>query len=457
MDKISKYDLTSGDILRKLIPLSLPAIAGELVQMAYNFADMVWLGRLSSGAVAAAGSVGPFMWLSLTLIVFGQQGAQIGVSQNLGRRDSEAARGFLNSALVTALALGILCGTVFFLFRNQFIGFYRIADQVVEQDAVSYLAVVALAMPFTYLNSTLTAAFNASGNSVKPFVINLICLALNAALDPLLIFAAGLGVTGAAIATASCQAMSCTLMLLAMKLYKHEQLQALKLLRLPKKEHLKQMGKWGAPGSFETFCFTFFIIIVSKIVSSFGSEAMAVQRIGNQIDQFSYMVAGGFGSARYSAFIGQNYGAGRFDRIRRGLFLSTVIMGCWGTGATFNLLFFNKVFFRWFIPNEPNVIEMGVSYLKIFALCQLVASLEGVGGSVFRGHGKTIIPSVISVSTNVLRVILAWFLSRGALMQNGIWWALVITAFLRGAATYFFSLPVVISRWKNTAPKLTAK
>ncbi|MDR2360593.1 MAG: MATE family efflux transporter [Oscillospiraceae bacterium] len=445
MKNTSKYDLASGSILRKLIPLSLPAIAGQLAQMAYNFADMVWLGRLSGGAVAAVGSVGPLIWLSLTLGIFGQRGAEIGIAQNLGRRDGEAARRFLNAALITALTLGIVCGAIFLSFRHQLIGFYKIIDPKVERDAVSYLYITALAMPLTYINSVLSAAFSAGGNSVKPFVINLICLALNALLDPLLIFNAGLGVIGAAIATASCQATSCIIMLAAMKLYKHKYLSGIKLWRLPSREHLSKILRWGAPGAFEIFFFTFFVMVISRLVAAFGSDAMVVQRIGNQADQFSYMVSGGFGTA-LTAFIGQNYGAGKRGRIRRGVMLSMAIMSCWGIAATVNLLLFNRALFRLFVPDEPNIIEMGASYLRIFALCQLAASLEGVGGSVFRGYGRTVIPSAISVSTNVLRIILAWVLSQGSLRQDGIWWALSISAFLRGGATVLFSLPLIFGR-----------
>jgi putative MATE family efflux protein len=407
--------------------------------MAYSFADMFWLGRLSSGAVAASGTVGVFLWLSLTLQHFGSKGAEIGVSQNLGRGEPAEARRYLQSSLFVSLCLGLLCGALYFVFREGLVGLFAIREPGVERDAVRYLAVTALGIPFTYINAAVVSAFNGSGNSSTPFYINLACLALNAALDPLLIFTAGLGVAGAAAATALSQALSAVLMLIALKRYRHEAFRALRLWRLPRLRQLKNLLRWGAPPAFETFCFCFFIIIVSRLVASFGSGAMAVQRLGNQVDQFSYLISSGF-SAALSAFIGQNYGAERHGRIKTGFFHSTLIMSVWGVLATLNLLLFSRMYFRLFLPGEPAVIEMGSEYLRIFALCQLAASLEGVGTSVFRGFGKMLSPSLISIVTNVTRVVLAYVLSRGALAQNGVWWALAISAFLRGAGCYLFGL-----------------
>jgi putative MATE family efflux protein len=447
------YDLTTGDILPKLIRLSLPTIGSQLVQMAYNFADMFWLGRLSSGAVAASGTVGVFLWLSLTLQHFGSKGAEIGVSQNLGRGDIGEARGFLQSSLFVSLCLGLLCGALFFVFRGWLVGLFAIREAEVERNAINYLMITALGLPFTYINAAAVSAFNGSGNSATPFYINLACLCLNAVLDPLFIFTAGLGVVGAAIATSLSQAISMCVMLIALKRYRHSALQNLRLWRLPRAAHLKRLLRWGAPPAFETFCFCFFIIIVSRLVASFGSGAMAVQRLGNQVDQFSYLISSGFAAA-LSAYIGQNYGAERHDRIVKGFAHSTLIMGVWGVLATLNLLFFSRFYFRLFVPGEPLVVQMGSEYLRIFAICQLAASLEGVGESVFRGFGKMLSPALVSIVTNVTRVVLAWTLSRGALAQNGIWWALAISSFMRGAGMYLFGY---ISMRKETARNVAGK
>jgi putative MATE family efflux protein len=440
----SGYDLTTGEIGAKLVRLSLPAIAGQLTQVLYGLADMAWLGRLengAAGAVAASGSVATLMWLSFAFRAFGSAGAQIGVAQNLGGGRADIAREYARSAITLSAILGLFCGVSFALFRGTFVGFFGINDKAVYADAIAYLTLVSVGVPFAYVTETAAAVFSASGDSKTPFVINLACLAANAALDPILIFTLRMGVAGAALATSLCQAVSCAAMLLALKRFRREGLSGLRLFGLPKAPYLLQMLRWGAPPALEVSCFVFFVILVSRIVASFGAEAMAVQRIGNQIDQFSYLVAGGFGVA-LTAFVGQNHGAGHVGRILVGVRISSVIMGAWGVATTLNLLLFNRLLFSIFVPREPAVIEMGAQYLRIFALCQFAACLEGVGSAVCRGLGRTLTASVNSISSSALRVLLALLLTRDefGLRQNGVWLAIALSAFMRGAGVYILGL-----------------
>jgi len=102
-----KYNLVEGSIVNKLFFVAAPIVITQLFQMAYNLTDMFWLGRLSSDAVAASGTAGLFIWLSYAFFLFGRMGAEIGVSQNLGRGDKETARRFAQNAVIIGVALGI--------------------------------------------------------------------------------------------------------------------------------------------------------------------------------------------------------------------------------------------------------------------------------------------------------------------------------------------------------------
>ncbi|MDR1588966.1 MAG: MATE family efflux transporter [Oscillospiraceae bacterium] len=440
-ESTDRFDLTEGDIVKKLLRLSLPTVGSQLTQMAYSFADMFWLGRLSSRAVAVSGAVAIFMWLSMAPQAFGGKGAEIGVSQNLGRRDYGAARDFIRGSLFVAAILGVAVWMAYTLSAPYMIGFLHIRETQVAESAVRYLRISAIAMPFNYLHYSAVSAFNASGNSAVPFYCNMIFLVVNAAIDPLFIntIGGGMGAEGAAAATVLCQIVSCVTILILLKRSGHGEIRGMRLTGVPRREYLRAIARWGSPAALEGFCFTFFIILVSRVVASFGSEALAVQRIGNQADQFSYFIAAGYGAA-LTAFIGQNYGAGRFDRIRRAFRLSTAVMALWGVGATAFCFFGGRLFFRLFVPGETAVIEMGARYLRVFAACQVAACLEGVGSSVFRGQGRTLFPSVVGVATHVLRVVFAWRLSAMSLGADGIWIALMGSAFLRGAGIYLAGL-----------------
>ncbi|MCL2126169.1 MAG: MATE family efflux transporter, partial [Oscillospiraceae bacterium] len=128
MDKSEKYSLVEGSIVGRLFFIALPLIGTQVIQMAYNLTDMFWLGRLSSDAVAASGTVGLFLWLSMAFMMFGRMGAEIGVSQNLGRGDKEKAREFAHTAIFIAVVLGVALAMVYGFGRKPLVGFFGIRE-----------------------------------------------------------------------------------------------------------------------------------------------------------------------------------------------------------------------------------------------------------------------------------------------------------------------------------------
>lgn len=431
MQTKARYDLTQGGILQKLVALAVPIMGANLVQMAYNLADMFWLGRLGSGAVAASGTVGIFMWLSMALQHFGSKGAEIGVAQNLGRGEGATARGYGQSAFTLSLILGVLFGGFLLIFRVPLVGFFQIQEAQVVQDAQTYLGIVSCGIPFTYVGAAVMGCFSGSGNTLTPFYISAVCLGLNMVLDPLLIFTAGMGIAGAAVATVAAQALSCILMVLALKRYDHPAFFGFRLFATPRRSHLVRIFRWAAPIAVESFFFTFLVMIVSRFVAAFGAGAIATQRIGSQVESLSWLIAGGFSSA-FTAYVGQNYGAGRWRRIHRGFAISTASMVVWGLLVTCLLYFGAGAIFALFLPGEPETVAAGAGYLRILAACQLLGCLEPIAAGAFRGMGRTLPPSLVSILVCGARTIAAWALCQTALGLNGIWWALSLGAAARG-------------------------
>lgn len=213
---VNRYDLTQGNIINKLLLVALPIIGTQFIQMSYNLTDMFLLGRVGSDAVAASGTAGMYLWLSNGLLMIGRMGAEIGVSQNLGRRDLRAARKYAQNSMFLALILGLFLMVVYMAFSKSLIGFFNIREIHVAHDARIYLMITAMAIPATFLSGVVAGTFNASGNSRVPLLINACGLGLNIILDPVFIFALGLGVKGAAIATLIAQVVVCLLSLLAL-------------------------------------------------------------------------------------------------------------------------------------------------------------------------------------------------------------------------------------------------
>ena len=430
--RAQKYDLTNGNILSKLLLVAVPIMGAQLLQMSYNLMDMFWLGQLPKGAdaVAAAGSAGMFMWLGVALMLVGRMGSEIGVSQSLGKGDQDEAKRYAQISVILAAVLGILYGIVQFFFAPWLISFFQIREVNVAADAAAYLSIVGIATPLMYVGSAIAGTFNGSGNSRLSFIGISISLILNMILTPVFVHVLDRGVTGAAESTVIAQAVYLVTMIYLLKFHKDRPFDKIKLFVKPKIAVVKQIFKWCLPVSAESMFFTILSMLITRLVTPFGSDALAVLRVGGQIESLQWLIAGGFGSA-ITAFTGQNYGAKKWARIHRGRKISFLAMTVYGVFVTFVLFFFSYQLIGIFLHEEP-VILMGVAYLQILAMCQLAGCLEGVSAGILRGMGKTLPPSIISISVNAARVPLSYILTLTPLGLNGIWVGITIGAAVRG-------------------------
>jgi putative efflux protein, MATE family len=445
---IPRNDLTRGGILKKLLVIAVPIMGTNLMQMGYNLTDMFWLGRVGPNAVAASGTAGMFMWLSMAFLLFGRMGAEIGVAQNLGAGNPENAKKYAANSFKISLILGLFFGAVMVLFRTRLIGFFNIQEPEVAKSAENYLWIVSLAMPFNFMTAALGGAFNGSGNSRTPFIANAIGLAANMILDPIFIFPLNMGVIGAAVATAISQAVVCFVMVIAMKKDKARPFKEFRFFAKFDRDVIKRAAGWTTPIMLESLLFTLMSMIVTRFINGFGSDAMAVSRVGSQVESMSWLIGGGFGSA-LTAFVGQNYGAGKWGRIGKGFRLSAWVMVGYGIIISLVMRIFAGSFYDLFLPNEPAIREMGIVYLTIIALCQVPQCLEAVAGGTLKGIGKTLPPSIISISTNVLRVIVVILLSKTDLGLNGIWIAITVTCAMRGFGMVLYYLLTANKRPKE--------
>ena len=432
----NRYDLTEGSILKKLLLVALPIVGSQFIQMTYNLTDMFWLGKLSSDAVAAAGTAGLFLWLTHAFMLLSSMGAEIGVSQSIGRGEREEARKYTQNALFIALFTGVILGGGVVLFRRPLIGFFNIKEVNVASDAADYLGIIGAGIPLTFISASITGTFNASGTSRVPFFINAIGLITNVVLDPIFIFTLGKGVTGAALATVSSQVIVCLFSILALLLYKNRPFEKIKLICLPERKIVAQILKWCVPISLESLMFSSLTMIISRFVSDWGASAIAVQRLGGQIESLSWLLGAALGSA-FVAFTGQNYGASKWNRIREGFRLTSLFGIFWGIVISCLMFFFGGTLYSLFVK-ESDVIIIGAAYLRILAMCQITGNLESISSGAFKGLGKTLPPTIISGFCNAFRVPLCYFLAKTSLGLDGIWIGVTIGAVMRGFGMFIW-------------------
>ncbi|MDD4438264.1 MAG: MATE family efflux transporter [Tissierellia bacterium] len=435
---INNVILTEGKIRSALVRLALPIMGTSFIQMAYNLTDIMWLGRLSTDAVAAAGAAGFFLWFGSALVMIAQVGVGVNVSQLYGKGDLKGAKNYINNGIQLNLCIAILYSLFLYIFRHQIIGFFQIEDANVSRMAVEYLTIISIGITFHFLNPVFSAILNSTGNSISPFKTNTIGLIVNIVIDPLLIFGFGpvpaLGIKGAALATIMSQFFVTIIFLIIGKkydtIYSH-----VKLFNKPSFQIIKNIVKIGFPPFVQVGIHAGISIIITRILAVFGPVAIAVQSIGSQIESITWMTTEGFSSA-ISAFVGQNYGAGKIKRIKEGYVQGIQIVGGIGIFATLLLIFGAEPLFALFTPNDPIAIKEGIIYLKILGLSQFLMAIEIGTTGAFNGLGKTIYPTVNGIILNVLRIPAALILSKTVLGLSGVWWAITISSNLKGLVLF---------------------
>ena len=435
-----EYDLTNGSILSKLLLIAGPVMATQFFQMAYNFIDVFYVGRISSDAVASVAAAGMFIWLSVAFFIIGSMGAEIGVSQSKGKGDMQKAKRFAQNALFIALVLGIFFATITVLFSEAFISILGLREVHVARDAAMYLRIVGVAFPMLFMNNAITGAFNGSGNSRLPFYLKMIGLVVNVILSPILIFVFNLGIIGAAIATAIGYTTTGSLLVFAIKNPKTSPFEDFRFREVlhPDKATVHQILKWSLPVAVESGSFTLLTMFITNMVASFGAAALAAVHIGVQIESLTWLIAGGYAAA-FTSFVGQNYGANKICRITKGFRISLLVLISWGSFTTLVLIFAGGAIYSVFTDNAE-IIATGIRYLRILAFVQIIKCLDAVCAGTFRGLGKTIPPSVTNITFNTLRVFIAFGLSQTALGLYGVLIGAATGVFLRGTAIIIWYL-----------------
>lgn len=427
-------NLTKGPILKTLTKLAIPIMASSFLGTLYNITDMAWIGLLGSKAVAGVGVGGMFTWLSQGLAAMARMGGQVQVAQCIGRGERDRAHGFAQAAVQLATLMGMAYAVLSLVFTRQMVAFFQLTDPEAQTAALSYTKIACGLIVFSFLTLTMTGLYTAQGDSKTPFLANLIGLVTNMILDPVLILGPGpfpkLGVVGAAIATVTAQAIVMMMMILGVIIQKKENvLKGIRLTAKIPKEYLGGLCRIGIPTAIQGMAYCAISMVLTRMVSAYGAEAVATQRVGGQIESISWNTADGFAAA-LNAFIAQNYGAGKMDRVRKGYRASLWTVGIWGLLISFVFICFPKAIADIFF-HEPKAVATAVGYLVIIGFSEAFMCVELTTVGALSGLGRTRLCSIISIAFTSARIPLAIILG-GLIGLSGIWWALSITSIIKG-------------------------
>ncbi len=437
-------DLTNGNIKKQILMLSLPVVVTSFVRMINNFVDMFWMKQgVGDDAIAAIGVGGLLIWFFVEIGCIFEIGTQVKVSTLIGEGKNSEGDVYAKSGMITSFCVALLLVVFTMFFGKYFIGIYDLTD-VVADYGLKYIYTVALGIPFMFINYVITGMFHAKGNTKITFIVNSISLVSNMVLDPIFIFGFDLGIVGAGLATSLAQVIGTVFFIFATR----GQF-VIKGFIYSKKATLV-IVKIGFPNFIYRSIFVLTSMFITGVVSSFGTNPVAVQQIGTQLEAISWMTAGGLRVA-ISSFIGQNFGAKKYSRILSG-FRVTITYGIiLGTINCFLFFFFGENIIKIFLTNDE-AIAIGANFMRISSLSQFFMCIEIVTVGAFLGLSKPLYSSVSNVVCTLIRIPLVLFLTReDVLGVDGVWWTITISCMLKGIFINILYLSTVNKKIKREA------
>lgn len=395
---------TQGPIRRSLILFSLPLIGGNLLQQFYNVVDTWVVGRyLGSAALAAVGSAFSLMILLNSLLLGLCMGSGVVFSQLYGEGKPEPMKQAIANAFFLIFFAAMLLVGISYLALPAITKLMRIPPDVAP-DFTAYLWIIFLGIPLTFLFNFFAAVLRSIGNSLTPLIFLLVSAITNIALDLFFVLVLHLGVEGAAYATVIAQGISA----LGLALYTFFRVPQLR----PSHAHLRlnapllqRIASVSVLTSIQQSIMNFGILMVQSLVNSFGVSTMAAFAAGVKIDSFAYSPAQDFANG-FSTFVAQNAGAGKQERVRRGIREAAILSFSFCLVVSVLVFLFARPLLTLFIaPSEGEILKIGVQYLHMEGLFYVGIGMLFLLYATYRGlerAGMSIVLTVISLGLRVL-------------------------------------------------------
>ena len=436
--------LSTPELIRLVIRLSLPAILAQLSSIVMQYIDASMVGHLGSGESASIGLMASSTWLFGGLNAAVSIGFTVQVAQAIGASEEKKARNLVREGLVVGTLTGLLWALLCTALSGTLPGWLG-GEEAIRRNASAYFLIFSLALPMAELNHISGGFLQASGNMKTPSLLHVLMCGLDVVFNALLIFpsrtvelaglrlpvpGAGLGVAGAALGTALAEVVTMLLMLREL-LLRSDMLR----LRAEEKLHweradLTRALKLALPVAVQQVVQSGAQVVSTRIVSPLGSVSIAANSFSVTAESFCYMPGYGIGIAA-STIIGQSVGARRKDITEKLGWLITGLGMLIMAGSGVLLYVFAPVLIGILSP-DPAIRELGTAVLRIEAFAEPLFGASIVANGVLRGAGDTLAPSVMElVSMWGVRLPLAAFLSR-SLGLRGVWIAMCTELCVRG-------------------------
>lgn len=428
-------DLTEGKVWKVIVRFALPLLVGNLLQQFYNITDSIIVGQFLGKEALAAVSASFFIYYFIISLVIGVgSGTTVVISQLFGAKQYQKVQLAFSSFFIFMLVGGIILSIAGIIFTEPVFRLTNTPEEVIPQAVAYFRIYIGGTFLFVTFNSIISI-LRGVGESVRPMLFILITTVLNIAFDLLFILVFKWGIEGAARATVVSQGIG---MCIALAYVNNTH----PLLSIKKQDMLfdwklfKESLKIGLPTSVQQCAIALGLIALLGIVNSFGTNTLTAYGAAGKIDTIITQAILTLSGA-LAAFCGQNIGAGRLDRVKKGVqftMYTNVALGLLTFAAVY--LFGNEMM-RIF-TKDIDVVAIGKEYLLIIGGFFIVHGALNVYNGALRGAGDTLFPMITSlVCLWLIRIPLAYYLSSW-LGRNGIWWAIGISITIGLIVTFVY-------------------
>ena len=452
----SAKDMTLGSPWKRIMEFSVPMLLGNIAQQLYNTADSVIVGLyVGDNALAAVGSAGPILNLLLALFVGIATGAGIVVSQSFGARDREGLSNGIGNCITLTFIATVAIMIIGPIITRPLLTLLDTPESIMEW-CVSYLNIYFLGIAGFFFYNMLSGILRGLGDSVSALGFLLLAAVLNVVLDLLFVAKFGMGVPGVSLATVLAQGISaifCFAKLMKMSSHFDMNKSTLKL----RKNVAMRIINIGIPSGITQAIMSMSMMVVQSLTNSMGEMVIAANVIIMRVDGFAMMPNFSFGQAM-SVYTGQNVGAGKWDRVQKGVRQGTMIAQAFAVTIVAVLLFASKYLFSIFTTTQE-LIELAGQMMRIMAVGYIAVAISQSLGGTMRGCGNTVTPMWISIiNTVIIRIPVAYaiaYFTRSAEYPHGHPFALSTSLLVSWVLGMIMS--VVAFRWGKTRKLIQAE
>ena len=401
-----KKDFTQGRILPQIIGFAVPLMIMGIMQLLFNTADTVMVGRWGGDtpeacetALAAVGSCGSLINLITLLFMNLSLGAGVCAAHDIGAKNYEGVRKTVHTAILLALICGVAILPVGIFGARTFLSLMG-TDPAVLDQAVPYMIAYFCGMPAGMIYNYCAAILRSSGETARPMKYLLVSGALNVVLNAVMTVGLRLGALGVGIATAVSQYASCALILGHMLRTDAPYRLDVKALAMDKQK-LLDILRIGIPAGIQGIIFSFSHVLVQSTVNSFGKAVVAGNAASNNLVGYAYQPMNAFYQASVT-FVGQHKGAAKFDRMKKCILACVGCVAAVGLACGMTLVLLSPYLLQIYVPDNAEAIAAGVTHMRVYATAYFLCGLMEVGSGVMRGLGRSTTSMITSLIGSVV-------------------------------------------------------